>query len=30
VKDIHTLERFQLKDVIRFGQGKDFYLEEIS
>lgn len=29
VKDIHTLERFNLKDVIKFGQGKDFILEEI-
>jgi hypothetical protein len=29
VKDIHTLERFNLKEVIKFGQGKDFMLEEI-
>jgi hypothetical protein len=29
VKDIHTLERFNLKDVIKFGQGKDFVIEEI-
>ena len=29
VKDLHTLERFQLKDVIKFGQGKDFFLEEL-
>jgi hypothetical protein len=29
VKDVHTLERFRLKEVIKFGQGKDFYLEEI-
>ena len=30
VKDIHTLERFLLKDVIRFGQGKDFTIEELK
>jgi hypothetical protein len=29
VKDIHTLERYHLKDVIRFGQGNDFQLEEL-
>jgi hypothetical protein len=30
VKDIHTLERFRLKEVIAFGKGKDFLIEEIS
>lgn len=30
VKDLHTLERFNLKEAIQFGQGKDFYLEEIA
>ena len=24
VKDIHTLERYLLKDTIKFGKGKDF------
>lgn len=30
VKDLHTLERFLLKDTIKFGQGKDFEIREIS
>ena len=29
VKDLHTLERYLLKDLIKFGTGKDFLLEEI-
>lgn len=29
VKDIHTLERFNLKQTIAFGKGHDFLLEEI-
>jgi hypothetical protein len=29
VKDIHTLEHFQLKEVLAFGKGKDFTIEEI-
>lgn len=29
VKDLHTLERFLLKDTIKFGQGKDFEIREI-
>lgn len=29
VKDIHTLERYLLKDTIKFGQGKDFEIREI-
>jgi hypothetical protein len=28
LKDIHTLEVFQLSDVIRYGKGKDFDLFE--
>jgi len=30
VKDILTLERFHLKELIRYGKGKDFLLEEIE
>jgi hypothetical protein len=30
VKDIHTLEHFHLKEVIAFGKGQDFMIEEIS
>ena len=29
VKDIHTLERYLLKDLIKFGKGKDFEIQEI-
>jgi hypothetical protein len=29
VKDLHTLERFFLKDVIKFGKGKDFEIREL-
>lgn len=29
LKDIHTLERYTLKDLIKFGKGKDFELREI-
>lgn len=29
VKDLHTLERYLLKDIIKFGQGKDFEIREI-
>lgn len=29
VKDIHTLERFLLKDTIRLGKGADFEIREI-
>ncbi len=29
VKDLHTLERYLLKDLIRFGQGKDFEIRDI-
>lgn len=29
VKNIHTLERFHLKDLIRYGKGNDFEIREI-
>jgi hypothetical protein len=29
VKDLHTLERFLLKDAVKFGEGKDFELREL-
>lgn len=29
VKDLLTLERFRLKELISYGKGKDFLLEEI-
>jgi len=29
VKDLATLERYHLKDLISYGKGKDFLLEEI-
>lgn len=30
VKDLLTLERYKLKDLIKFGRGKDFEIREIS
>lgn len=30
VKDIHTLERYLLKDLIRYGKGNDFEIREID
>lgn len=30
VKDLLTLERYMLKDLIRYGKGKDYSLEEIE
>jgi hypothetical protein len=30
VKDLHTLERFLLKDTIKFGRGKDFEIRELE
>ena len=30
VKDLFTLERYLLKDVIKFGRGKDFEIRELS
>jgi predicted RNA-binding protein with TRAM domain len=29
VKDIHTLERYLLKDTIKFGEGRDFEIREL-
>jgi hypothetical protein len=30
VKDLHTLERFFLKDIIKFGKGKDFEIRDLE
>ena len=30
VKDVHTLERYRLKDTIKFGKGRDFEIREID
>jgi hypothetical protein len=30
VKDLLTMERFKLKDVIKFGKGKDFEIRELN
>jgi hypothetical protein len=30
VKDLLTLERFRLKELISYGKGKDFLLEELE
>jgi hypothetical protein len=30
VKDLLTLERYYLKELIRYGHGKDYLLEEIE
>lgn len=30
VKDLLTLERYRLKDLIKYGKTKDFLLEDIS
>jgi len=29
VKDLNTLERFLLKDTIKYGKGKDFEIREL-
>jgi hypothetical protein len=29
VKDLHTLERYLLLDLIKFGRGKDFEIREL-
>jgi hypothetical protein len=29
VKNLHTLERYLLKDTIKFGRGKDFEIREL-
>ena len=30
LKDIHTLERMLMKDLVKFGKGKDFEIREIE
>lgn len=30
VRNIHTLEQFLLKDLIRYGKGKDFEIRELA
>lgn len=30
IKDLLTLERYKLKDLIKFGKGKDFEIREID
>lgn len=30
VKDLHTLELYLLHDLVRYGRGKDFDLQELS
>jgi hypothetical protein len=30
VKDLHTMERYLLKDTIKFGKGKDFEIRELE
>jgi len=30
VKDLLTLERYKLKDLIKYGKGKDFEIREIE
>jgi len=30
VKDLLTLERYHLKDLIKYGKGKDFLLEALE
>ncbi len=30
VKDLLTLERYRLKELIKYGMGKDYLLEEIT
>ena len=29
LKDLHTLENFFMSDITKFGQGKDFEIQEI-
>jgi hypothetical protein len=29
LKDLHTLEHYQLKELIQFGRGNDFSIEEL-
>ena len=29
LKDLHTLEKYQLQELIKFGKGKDFIILEL-
>ncbi|MFD2515706.1 hypothetical protein ACFSRY_17670 [Pontibacter locisalis] len=29
VKDLHTLDKYPLDDLVKYGRGKDFDLEEL-
>ena len=29
VKDLHTLERYLIQDILKFGKGKDFEIREL-
>ncbi|MBL6444947.1 hypothetical protein JMN32_01410 [Fulvivirga sp. 29W222] len=29
LKDLHTLERYELHDLVKFGRGKDFEIREL-
>lgn len=30
VKDIHTLERYHLKGILKFGRGADFTIDDLK
>lgn len=30
VKDLHTLERYTIKELVKFGKGKDFEIRELD
>lgn len=30
VKDLHTLERYMIRDLLKFGRGKDFEIRELG
>ncbi|HVD97772.1 MAG TPA: hypothetical protein VNB90_06170 [Cytophagaceae bacterium] len=30
LKDLHTLEQYQLEDLVRYGRGKDYDLNELA
>jgi hypothetical protein len=30
LKDLHTLEKYHLKDLIKFGKGKDFEIRDLE
>lgn len=30
LKDIHTLEQYNLNDLVKFGRGKDFEIRELD